>query len=438
MRLRRPGLATCISLILVAACSRSEPEVEVSAEAELIFTQAAEFYKQRTSYRVDSRVEATIQDRSGSPIPEVDPLIDERTIVAAAPDKLMVQGQEFWMASDGNYLRLSPSPQTSDAAQTDPVPPASTRYYRTDAPASLEALGEMSLASLFGGAENLVSFFLIKPGLNDVLRKKGEVVGYQGRETIGGTPAHHLVIRPPLADNNPQPAAVTELWVAAEGDPLLLQIRHTPLPKNVRLGRDQFEAVIVSQTAFEDWQFNLDEPAETFAAPRGGRRVADLSQLVQEPSALIGQPAPASELQLLDGTRTSLTELQAAQKIVLLDFWATWCGPCRDELPFVARLAEEFADQGVVLFAVNQMESPRLVEAFQQEQKYNFTAALDETGAISEAFEVSGLPCLYMLGRDGTVQVIHVGVGPDTEQSMRQEIEALIAGRNIATEGLPD
>jgi len=82
--------------------------------------------------------------------------------------------------------------------------------------------------------------------------------------------------------------------------------------------------------------------------------------------ALVGKPAPEIRLATLDGGEFVLSE-HRGERIVLLDFWATWCGPCRTSMPAVAAIAEEFADQDVVLYTVNQNESPATVQHFLDE-----------------------------------------------------------------------
>jgi hypothetical protein len=75
---------------------------------------------------------------------------------------------------------------------------------------------------------------------------------------------------------------------------------------------------------------------------------------------------------------------------------------------------------------------------FQAQQKFQFSAALDEEGSIAEVFGVGSIPHLCIISRDGTVQVVHVGVGDGTEEAIRAEVDALVAGRNLAVDGLPE
>jgi thiol-disulfide isomerase/thioredoxin len=431
MRSRCTGLAFSICVVVaVAGCGRSQPS-RPSPEAEQILLRASDFYKQQTRFRVSSRLELTLHDKYGAAIEGVEPVIDQRTIIVQNSGEFSVEGDKLRLTDDGTYLRLRPVPSAQRGSE-------SFLYWRTEAPVNLRELSEVPVALMFGGPASLRSVCLFDPGLDALLRSDGEVVFYKEQTTIGGRPAHHLSIQLPVSESAPRPVDVTEVWIAAEGDPVLLQMLVSPAPRRRSFGRTQIEASAHALETFENWEFGGALPLEDVGPPSGGRRVAELSELLQPPSPLIGQSAPPTVLPLLDGTTISLDELKASGQIVILDFWATWCGPCRHELPFVVKLAEQFADQGVVLYAVNQQESPQLVQSFVEQQPFAMTVALDESGEISAYFNVRGLPCLYMIGRDGTVQVNHVGVGPETEQHLREELEALIAGRNIATDGLPD
>src|SRR5690606_22351742 len=99
-------------------------------------------------------------------------------------------------------------------------------------------------------------------------------------------------------------------------------------------------------------------------------------QLAGTESALVGQQAPDFQLELLDGTPFRLSEHQG--RVVVLDFWATWCGPCVQSMPEVERVAGEFADRGVELIAVNLEEPASQITSMLERHKLNVTVALDQ------------------------------------------------------------
>jgi thiol-disulfide isomerase/thioredoxin len=144
-----------------------------------------------------------------------------------------------------------------------------------------------------------------------------------------------------------------------------------------------------------------------------------------EVSPLVGKPAPDVEGELLDGAKFSLKE-HYATNVVMLDFWATWCPPCVMELPVLLKIAEEYRSQGVVLFAVNQQEDPKKVAAFVKENDWNLNVVLDPDSKHGDAYVVSGIPQLVIIGCDGLVHNVHVGFAPDVEKLLRKELDALV------------
>jgi thiol-disulfide isomerase/thioredoxin len=427
MRPQFLGLWLSLCLLLVSGCdgnATSAPTPESSAEALRILSEADAFYRKQTGCRVKSKLTAMLHDRSGDPIETVDPMTDERTLALHAPNEYMLSGKEFRIASNGKHVFLSSA--------------KSSVYWRKEAFPTLLKLVESGISPMFGGPDNVLVLGLLNPGLSGALHKKDDTAAYEGKTEVDGRPAHHLVIKEALTGDEPKPVGVTEIWIAAEGDPLILQLKFTPVPRMLKLGRQQIEGAVVSIDTFSDWEFGDDQTAADFGPPEGARRVADLGQIIHGSSPLVGKPAVDASLLLLDGTQVSLAELRSQKKIVMLDFWATWCGPCRAELPFVSKLATEFADRGVMFYGVNQLEPAARVKAFQSQVDFKFTAALDKSGELSSAFGASGLPYLCIIGTDGIVQVVHMGVGPDTEAALREELTALVSGRDLATEGLPE
>jgi len=123
-----------------------------------------------------------------------------------------------------------------------------------------------------------------------------------------------------------------------------------------------------------------------------------------------GSDAPTVEIPLLDGGTLDLAALRG--KVVVLDFWATWCAPCVESMPVVRKVGEELAGKGVVTVAVNGDDGDRreeLVRHFLRRQKLEgLTVALDD-GSAARAFEVTALPTLVVIGRDGKVATAHLG-----------------------------
>jgi thiol-disulfide isomerase/thioredoxin len=169
-------------------------------------------------------------------------------------------------------------------------------------------------------------------------------------------------------------------------------------------------------------------------------------------SEMVGKPAPDFTLTVLDGpgrTKT-ITKAELAGKVVLLDFWATWCGPCLMELPEIQKLADALAGpkKNVLVVALSQDDQPaeisdvrKLVEKTMSEKKINLAGspiariALDPSNSVGRAFQVEGYPTLVIMDAKGIVKSAHVGFNPDAAEplhkSLAKEIEALLEGKPL-------
>ena len=104
----------------------------------------------------------------------------------------------------------------------------------------------------------------------------------------------------------------------------------------------------------------------------------------EEKSPLLGQPAPDVQLSLLDGTQFNLASYRE-KNVVMIDFWATWCGPCVEEMPALAEVADEYSSQGVVFFALNQGEDKETIQKFLDEKELDIMVALDSAEPAESA-----------------------------------------------------
>jgi len=118
--------------------------------------------------------------------------------------------------------------------------------------------------------------------------------------------------------------------------------------------------------------------------------------------AQVGNLAPDFQLQSLDGQTVSLGNLQG--KPVLINFWASWCGPCRSEMPYIQEIYEEWVDKGLVLLAINIGESSSKVEEFMQGLNLSFTVLLDTKQDVAQRYNVTGIPTTFFIDKDGIIQ----------------------------------
>jgi len=150
----------------------------------------------------------------------------------------------------------------------------------------------------------------------------------------------------------------------------------------------------------------------------------------EEPNELVGKPAPEFTANLLDGGKIDLAS-HRGKDVVVLDFWATWCGPCVAALPILSKVTEAYKDKGVVFYAMNQREEAETISAFLKAKKLDVSVALDE-GKIGSLYGVTGIPQSVIIDKNGVVQVVHVGFSPSLEQRLPQELDAVLAGKNLA------
>ena len=139
-------------------------------------------------------------------------------------------------------------------------------------------------------------------------------------------------------------------------------------------------------------------------------------------AARLGSPAPDFTLQSADGSTVRLADLKG--KPVFINFWATWCGPCREEMPAMQELYEQYRDQGLVILAVDMEEDVRLVRRWIDQGGYTFTFVLDSDGEQVKRYNVNASPTSYFVGRDGVIRDLKLGALSRDE--MRAKVEKLL------------
>ncbi len=121
----------------------------------------------------------------------------------------------------------------------------------------------------------------------------------------------------------------------------------------------------------------------------------------------IGKLAPDFTLNGLDGQEVSLSDLRG--KPVLLNFWATWCGPCRIEMPFLQEIYEKWTDKELVLLAVNLHEDPDKVREFVEGAGFSFPVLLTTGNEVPLSYNVRNIPATFFIDADGVIRDIKVG-----------------------------
>lgn len=142
--------------------------------------------------------------------------------------------------------------------------------------------------------------------------------------------------------------------------------------------------------------------------------------------ALEGKDAPPIELKTIEDEAFKLDEVEA--EVVVLDFWATWCGPCREGLPQLQAFADWAKDGGkpVAVYAVNLQETPEQVETFWEEMGLSLPVLMDQDGQVAGAYQVQGIPQTVVI-HQGRVAHVHVGNNPQMLQTLQEQVEPLLS-----------
>jgi peroxiredoxin len=145
--------------------------------------------------------------------------------------------------------------------------------------------------------------------------------------------------------------------------------------------------------------------------------------------------APDFTLPTTDGQQVSLQQYRG--KVVFLNFWATWCIPCREEMPALERLHQTYQTQDLAIISIDLKESADQVKVFFQKHSLSFPALLDQDGSVFRDYLVAGMPTTYLIGRDGTMLARGVGGRDWTRAEALQLIQELIKPTPVAVQPRP-
>jgi peroxiredoxin len=124
--------------------------------------------------------------------------------------------------------------------------------------------------------------------------------------------------------------------------------------------------------------------------------------------------APDFQLNTLDGQTIALSDFRG--KVVLLNFWAYWCGPCTFEMPFIQQIYDEWQEAGLVLLAIHIGESAEEAASFVEEYSLTFPVLLDIEGTVATQYGATSIPTTFLIDEDGIVQAVKVGAFSSVEE----------------------
>jgi cytochrome c biogenesis protein CcmG/thiol:disulfide interchange protein DsbE len=132
-----------------------------------------------------------------------------------------------------------------------------------------------------------------------------------------------------------------------------------------------------------------------------------------------GQPAPAFDL---PGTTGQVRLADMRGRLVYVDFWASWCAPCKQAFPFLNEMQEKYGARGFQVVGINVDAKRADAERFLATTPARFTLAFDDKGETPKAFAVKGMPSSYLVGPDGRVLAVHVGFKDDDRKALEEKI----------------
>jgi peroxiredoxin len=138
----------------------------------------------------------------------------------------------------------------------------------------------------------------------------------------------------------------------------------------------------------------------------------------------ISGAAPAFALAAKDGGEVSLADLKG--QVVMVNFWASWCGPCRQEMPHLEALYQRYSSLGFTLLGVNVDKDSGDAQEFLDETSVSFPILFDPESSVSELYDVIAMPSTVLVDRDGNMRYIHHGYKPGYENDYQTQIRALI------------
>jgi thiol-disulfide isomerase/thioredoxin len=145
---------------------------------------------------------------------------------------------------------------------------------------------------------------------------------------------------------------------------------------------------------------------------------------IENPHLAAMHMAPPFTFTTTDGEEMSLDDMNG--KVVLLDFWATWCGPCKEALPEIKKIAKDFAGQPLVVVSISLDSDDLAWKAFIQKNEMTWPQYRDATGALSTAYNAASIPRYFTIDTDGVLQSVKVGSDSDPESGVRKLVKRAV------------
>ncbi|MGV3486717.1 MAG: TlpA family protein disulfide reductase [Planctomycetaceae bacterium] len=360
-------------------------------------------------------------------------------IASAAPNRYTVyykaESQSFRVFCSGEELAVLVSPQA---------------YFKAMAPESMQSVVNDLPVPMGPYPEPIMALTLCGVDPKESLLMDMESVEIVDREPYNNTPAVRL--------HGVQLDGVTwDLWLATskeQAQPLKMVVDLTAVVKSDDSADLPENFVFEIEMLFTLWRMHGEVDPKLFALkpPPDAVEYESLDDYYEKQAEqprqheLVGKPAPgfeATRFNPKDDAKVSGQSAAAAEakvklsdlkgKIVVLDFWATWCGPCIEAMPVITKVTQKFADRNVVFYAVNAGDAAADVARFFVDKQQKPDVLLDPEGTVADAYKANAIPQTVIVGKDGRVETVHVGYASleSLEKELTEQLEVLASGGTL-------
>ncbi len=400
-----PAVLTCVVVFLLAT---SAAPAAVSPEAEAFVQSMARYFAGLDSFSFSAQVKGVHRHEE-----EDAAAISDYTFSWQNPNRLRMEmelpGEHLHMVTDGERLLMCVESLKVCTLQEQPDDLGMLVGWLTQEP-SFRRLFSRDLAA--GWMQNLTG-----AALQD--------------DRVNGT----ACVRVDLTFARSE----VMLWVRSREAPLPMR-----LFADTSKGANHPKGTVTTEIQWSGWKCNEKAGEGTFAVamPEGFRKVSAFRELSNRdaPSdpnshALVGTQAPPFAMGLLDGGSLDMAE-HRGKNVVVLDYWATWCRPCRSALRTTEELAEKYAGRNVVFAAVNLMETPGQIRAYSDKHELKLPVALDPEGTHAELYGIEAVPTTIIIGLEGTVQTFQEGHDRWTMKTLSDTLDRILEGNEPVEEQL--
>ncbi len=419
------GLGLCLAVALSHAeesqvqADLSEGQVQpvqIAPEADQVLKKAAELVKtSASSFSYTSVGTVNIKSKSTQKDSST-----KTEVFAEKPNKVVVKvaqgARSVECYSDGTHVTM--------------FVPSLNAYLVREAPSSLEKV-VLEYLSSFGSVvdDARFGFFYMMDDPYQALIRGATAIEYKGVENLEGVDCHKIRF-----GRKPYPI---EAWFQTGDQPFLIKIAPDTAQLEKMLSARMPDIEVDIRVQYSGWKINppVEPGAFAFVVPEGAEKKESFAEMMRpkDPRDLIGKAAPDFSAAMLDGSQFKLAD-HKGKNIVIIDFWATWCGPCVYGLPVLNEVANAYKDKGVVFIAVNQGDSPETIKQFQEKKSLVLPVGLDQAASIGSRYYVGGIPQTVLVDKEGKVATVHVGLPVDLKGMLSQELDTLLAGGTLPNE----